>query len=342
MDDPQTMTFSLNYNHKTLQVSGLRCTVSLADDNPAYLKGHKTILQRLTELGGIYDVVYSDPKTCTFRLASQEMRHIMEKAGNLAEAYVYYTALLDCGFDDVENGLSFRHSVGSEIRNEIDVLCTSADRSLFISVKARNEGAFADPDLNYLNMVAYEIRYEAEHFGLNSKAVPAAPALPMFTLAANGTYVLSNYAMKCRSRGVYLCGRECFQSGMLGRTLTAIMNDAVDTWSDFLRPTAAPVADSIPARIIPFEDLEEGQVYYGKIVGIIAKSAFVEIGVRHKGTVVNGALFISDIADCYVSDIHDFVQEGDVVKVVVTYIDPQKTQFRVSMKQVPERHEIIK
>lgn len=129
---------------------------------------------------------------------------------------------------------------------------------------------------------------------------------------------------------------------MLGRTLTAIMNDAVDTWSDFLRPTAAPVADSIPARIIPFEDLEEGQVYYGKIVGIIAKSAFVEIGVRHKGTVVNGALFISDIADCYVSDIHDFVQEGDVVKVVVTYIDPQKTQFRVSMKQVPERHEIIK
>ena len=102
------------------------------------------------------------------------------------------------------------------------------------------------------------------------------------------------------------------------------------------------MADSIPARIIPFEDLEEGQVYYGKIVGIIAKSAFVEIGVRHNGTVVNGALFISDIADCYVSDIHDFVQEGDVVKVVVTYIDPQKTQFRVSMKQVPERHEIIK
>ncbi len=94
--------------------------------------------------------------------------------------------------------------------------------------------------------------------------------------------------------------------------------------SDFLRPTAAPVADSIPARIIPFEDLEEGQVYYGKIVGIIAKSAFVEIGVRHKGTVVNGALFISDIADCYVSDIHDFVQEGDVVKVVVTYIDPRR------------------
>ena len=211
----------------------------------------------------------------------------------------------------------------SENRYEIDVLCTSADRSLFISVKARNEGAFADPDLNYLNMVAYEIRYEAEHFGLNSKAVLAAPALPMFTLAANGTYVLSNYAMKCRSRGVYLCGRECFQSGMLGRTLTAM-------------------ADSTPARIIPFEDLEEGQVYYGKIVGIIAKSAFVEIGVRHKGTVVNGALFISDIADCYVSDIHDFVQEGDVVKVVVTYIDPQKTQFRVSMKQVPERHEIIK
>lgn len=362
--DPQTMTFSLNYNHKTLQVSGLRCTVSLADDNPAYLNGHKAILQRLTELGGIYDIVYSDPKTCTFRLASPEMRHIMEKAGNLAEAYVYYTALLDCGFDDVENGLSFRHSVGSEIRNEIDVLCTSADRSLFISVKARNESAFADPDLNYLNMVAYEIRYEAEHFGLNSKAVLAAPALPMFTLAANGTYVLSTYAMKCRSRGVYLCGRECFQSGMLGRTLTAIMNDADDTWSDLLRPAAGtaapaaevpsatvpvpadtsaptrttepdptPAADSIPAQIIPFENLAEGQVYYGKIVGIIPKSAFVEIGVRHKGTVVNGALFISDIADCYVSDIHDFVQEGDVVKVVVTQIDPQKTQFRVSMKQ---------
>ena len=160
---------------------------------------------------------------------------------------------------------------------------------------------------------------------------------------------------------------------MLGRTLTAIMNDADDTWSDFLRPAAGtaapaaevpsatvpvpadtsaptrttepdptPAADSIPAQIIPFENLAEGQVYYGKIVGIIPKSAFVEIGVRHKGTVVNGALFISDIADCYVSDIHDFVQEGDVVKVVVTYIDPQKTQFRVSMKQVPERHEIIK
>lgn len=347
--DPQTMFFDLNYNNSALLMCGLRYSISLADDTPLYLKCHKDILQKLADIHCIYDLTCDDEQRCSFRLASPEMRHIIEKEGNAAETYVYYTALLECGFDDVENGLYFRHAVGSEMRNEIDVICTGGGGSLFVSVKDRNETALAANDLDYLNMIAYEIRYEAEHFGLNGKAVLAAPALPIYTLSQNGTCVLSAYAKKCRSRGVYLCGKECFQSGMLGRSLTAVLHDTDGSWCEFLRPVRKPAVttpvaerafpskpspDSFSPAILRFDELKIGQVYYGKVINIDRGLTFVDIGVRGCNKMpLNGAVPLREVSDKYIRNINDVLHVNDILKVKVIALNPSASKFDLSIRQ---------
>ncbi|MBP3271190.1 MAG: S1 RNA-binding domain-containing protein [Ruminococcus sp.] len=58
--------------------------------------------------------------------------------------------------------------------------------------------------------------------------------------------------------------------------------------------------------------LEVGKIYEGKVTGITKFGAFVEI---EKGT--TGMVHISEIANTYVNEITDHIQEGQTVKVKV-------------------------
>jgi len=72
--------------------------------------------------------------------------------------------------------------------------------------------------------------------------------------------------------------------------------------------------------------MEAGSIVEGKVTRITNFGAFVEL---EEGKV--GLIHISEIADVYVNDVHDFISEGDTVQVKVVNIDGNK--IALSLKQ---------
>ena len=72
--------------------------------------------------------------------------------------------------------------------------------------------------------------------------------------------------------------------------------------------------------------MEAGSIVEGKVTRITNFGAFVEL---EDGKV--GLIHISEIADVYVNDVHDFLSEADTVQVKVVNIDGNK--IALSLKQ---------
>ena len=76
--------------------------------------------------------------------------------------------------------------------------------------------------------------------------------------------------------------------------------------------------------------MEAGNIVEGKITRITNFGAFVDLG---EGKV--GMIHISEVADVYVNDVHDFLSEGDIVQVKIVNIDGNK--IALSLKQAKAR-----
>ncbi len=76
------------------------------------------------------------------------------------------------------------------------------------------------------------------------------------------------------------------------------------------------------------KEIEVGDVYEVKITKVTNFGAFCEILPGKQGLI-----HISEIADKFVKNIRDFVNEGDIVKARVINIDPQG-KITLSIKQV--------
>ena len=72
--------------------------------------------------------------------------------------------------------------------------------------------------------------------------------------------------------------------------------------------------------------MEAGSIVEGKVTRITNFGAFVEL---EDGKV--GLIHISEVADVYVNDVHDFLTEGDTVQVKIVNIDGNK--IALSLKQ---------
>ncbi len=70
--------------------------------------------------------------------------------------------------------------------------------------------------------------------------------------------------------------------------------------------------------------LEVGNIYEGKVTGITKFGAFVEL---EKGT--TGMVHISEVANTYVSEIKDHLQEGQTVKVKVLAMGDGKISLSI-------------
>ncbi|MBQ9906796.1 MAG: S1 RNA-binding domain-containing protein [Oscillospiraceae bacterium] len=80
--------------------------------------------------------------------------------------------------------------------------------------------------------------------------------------------------------------------------------------------------------------LEIGQVYEGTVTGITQFGAFVEVHPSESEH-VTGMVHISEIADTFVRDIHEFLHESDTVQVKMIGVNPQgKISF--SLRQAAE------
>lgn len=79
--------------------------------------------------------------------------------------------------------------------------------------------------------------------------------------------------------------------------------------------------------------LQVGMVLEGKVTGITKFGAFVALPEGKSGLV-----HISEIANTYVSDVHDFVQDGQAVKVkVIGIMDDGKINLSIKKAEAPEQ-----
>ncbi|MBQ9907105.1 MAG: S1 RNA-binding domain-containing protein [Oscillospiraceae bacterium] len=84
--------------------------------------------------------------------------------------------------------------------------------------------------------------------------------------------------------------------------------------------------------------LENGQIYEGQVRSITQYGAFVEVADGESGESVTGMVHISEVANTFVKDIHDFLHENDTVRVKVLGVNPQG-KVSMSVKQAEDRPE---
>ncbi len=105
-----------------------------------------------------------------------------------------------------------------------------------------------------------------------------------------------------------------------------------DMVKELIKPGRDP-RDELPAPllrtdVLDLKDLKPGMTLTGTVRNVIDFGAFVDIGVHQDGLV-----HISEIVDKFIRHPSEIVSVGDIVKVIVLSVDPQKKRIGLSMKQ---------
>ncbi|MEG1191479.1 MAG: Tex family protein [Oscillospiraceae bacterium] len=108
-----------------------------------------------------------------------------------------------------------------------------------------------------------------------------------------------------------------------------------DIVKELVKPGRDP-RDELPAPLLrtdalDLKDLMVGTVLDGTVRNVIDFGAFVDIGVHQDGLV-----HISEIGNKFIRHPSEAVAVGDIVKVVVLAVDPEKKRISLSMKQVKQ------
>ena len=118
----------------------------------------------------------------------------------------------------------------------------------------------------------------------------------------------------------------------------------IPTVTDILAELEKPGRDPRPAfttatfaaGVEKVADLEVGMILEGVVTNVAAFGAFVDVGVHQDGLV-----HVSAMADRFVSDPHEVVRSGQVVRVKVVAVDVERQRIGLSlrMKEAPPRDE---
>ncbi len=119
--------------------------------------------------------------------------------------------------------------------------------------------------------------------------------------------------------------------------LASLLEVGRPTLEDILESLAKPgrdPRDELPKPllrqdVLSMEDLKEGMILSGTVRNVVDFGAFVDIGVKQDGLV-----HISQLADRYVKNPFEVVSVGDVVKVKVIKVDPERGRIALSMREV--------
>ena len=77
------------------------------------------------------------------------------------------------------------------------------------------------------------------------------------------------------------------------------------------------------------KNIEPGEIIEGRVQGVTNFGAFIELPGGKVGLV-----HISEIANTYVRDVKDYLQEGDIVKVKVLNVSDRKMALSIKAIQV--------
>lgn len=116
-------------------------------------------------------------------------------------------------------------------------------------------------------------------------------------------------------------------------TVTDILGELEKPGRD---PRPAFTTATFAAGVEKVADLKAGMILEGVVTNVAAFGAFVDVGVHQDGLV-----HVSAMADRYVSDPHEVVRSGQVVRVKVVDVDVERQRIGLSMrlndKTKPER-----
>ena len=82
-------------------------------------------------------------------------------------------------------------------------------------------------------------------------------------------------------------------------------------------------------NVLEISDLKEGLILQGTVRNVVDFGAFVDIGLKNDGLV-----HISELADKFVKNPHEFVSVGQVVSVKIKSIDAKRGRIGLSMKNI--------
>ena len=114
-------------------------------------------------------------------------------------------------FDDVKANFEFNWSEDSTVQNELDLVLTKGLTTLVVSCKAAK----------YNKHHLYEVRYLADRFSVNSKAV----IIYSSNMAFNGDHITSDIDAvreRAKAMGIHLIDADVLDSGRLGEALIEI------------------------------------------------------------------------------------------------------------------------
>ena len=109
-------------------------------------------------------------------------------------------------------------------------------------------------------------------------------------------------------------------------TLTDIIEELSKPGRDPREDMPKPVLRN---DVLKFEDLTIGMILTGTVRNVIDFGAFIDIGVKYDGLV-----HLSEMSEKYIKSPSEVVSVGDVIKVKVIKIDPEKKKVGLSMKGI--------
>lgn len=140
--------------------------------------------------------------------------------------------------------------------------------------------------------------------------------------AINGATGIS---VKVKEYGLSKAADEC---GVGTPTLTDIINELEKPGRDIRDELPKPM---LRTDIMDMNDLKEGMELTGTVRNVIDFGVFVDIGVHQDGLV-----HISQICDRYIKHPSEVLKVGEVVKVKVLSVEPQKKRISLTMKGVSQ------
>lgn len=119
------------------------------------------------------------------------------------------------------------------------------------------------------------------------------------------------------------------------KELADIVEIGLPTLDDIVKELSKPgrdPRDELPAPmlrsdVLDIKDLKEGMELKGTVRNVIDFGAFIDIGVHQDGLV-----HISQICDKYIKHPSEVLKVGDIVKVKILSVEPEKNRIALTMK----------